>query len=330
MLDFHVPELRFAVEAVRRAAQLVQRVQAAMVSPVLTKEDRSPVTVADFSSQALISGLLVEAFPEDSLVAEEASAELRQHQSTEILNRVVEFVGRDLEQSTPELVCEWLDRGAGQPADRFWTLDPIDGTKGFLRGDQYAVALALLVDGQVQIGVLGCPSLNLGYYSEVGSPGSVVVAVRNEGAWVTPLYYGSNFVRLRVSERDEPSEARLLRSFEDEHTNVSQMDMFSHMLGVQTDPVCMDSQAKYAVLAAGQGDLYLRLLSSSKPNYREKIWDQTAGSLLVQEAGGCVTDLDGHPLDFSVGRTLVRNRGVLASNGILHEAALMALKKIRA
>jgi len=51
-------------------------------------------------------------------------------------------------------VCEWIDRGGSDYARRFWTLDPIDGTKGFLRGDQYAVALALVVDGKVQVGVL--------------------------------------------------------------------------------------------------------------------------------------------------------------------------------
>jgi len=92
----------------------------------------------------------------------------------------------------------------------------------------------------------------------------------------------------------------------------------------------MDSQAKYAVLAAGQGDLYFRLLSSGKSDYREKIWDQAAGSLIVEEAGGRVTDLDGKPLDFSKGRTLAANRGLVASNGHLHNAALAAIKKIRA
>ena len=55
----------------------------------------------------------------------------------------------------------------------------------------------------------------------------------------------------------------------------------------------MDSQAKYAVLAAGGGDVNLRLLSPSRPDYREKIWDQAAGSIVVEEAGGRVSDLNG-------------------------------------
>jgi 3'(2'), 5'-bisphosphate nucleotidase len=90
----------------------------------------------------------------------------------------------------------------------------------------------------------------------------------------------------------------------------------------------MDSQAKYAVLAAGQGDLLVRLLSPSMPDYREKIWDQAAGALIIEEAGGTITDLDGRTLDFAAGRTLAHNRGVVASNGHLHEAALAALKRI--
>lgn len=92
----------------------------------------------------------------------------------------------------------------------------------------------------------------------------------------------------------------------------------------------MDSQAKYAVLAAGAGELYLRLLSPSKPDYRERIWDQAAGSILVEEAGGRVTDLHGLPLDFSQGRKLSRNHGILASNGLLHQVTLDGLRSVGA
>jgi 3'(2'), 5'-bisphosphate nucleotidase len=92
----------------------------------------------------------------------------------------------------------------------------------------------------------------------------------------------------------------------------------------------MDSQAKYMLLAAGKGDLYLRFLSSKQPDYKERIWDQAAGSLIVEEAGGKVSDLHGRNLDFSAGRTLLHNRGLLASNGYLHSQALQALQVIQA
>jgi 3'(2'), 5'-bisphosphate nucleotidase len=121
-----------------------------------------------------------------------------------------------------------------------------------------------------------------------------------------------------------------MRSFESAHTNISQVDLFQKQLGAKAEPVRMDSQVKYALLAGGMGEIYLRLLSPDKPGYREKIWDQAAGSIIVEEAGGMVTDLDGKLLDFSQGRTLKNNRGICATNGTLHSAALTALKAINA
>ena len=324
-------ETQFALHAVRQACQLVKQVQAEMVSPALLKEDRSPVTVADFASQAVVGHLLASAFPDDPLVAEEDSLALRQSGERHTLDQVVHFVSYAQPQATPERVCAWIDRGAGEPAHRFWTLDPIDGTKGFLRGDQYAVALALVMEGQVQIGVVGCPNLVDGYRPELGGPGSLAVAVRGEGAWVSSLDEKVEQLHaLRASRNSAPAQARLLRFFESGHTNVSQVDQLADSLGVEAEPVRMDSQAKYLLLAAGAGELYLRLLSPKQPDYREKIWDQAAGSLLVEEAGGQVTDLDGNPLDFSAGRVLSHNRGILASNRLLHVAALQTLRTLRA
>jgi 3'(2'), 5'-bisphosphate nucleotidase len=330
---------------VRQAALLARHIQAEMISPALSKNDRSPVTVADFAIQALVARHLMEAFPADPLVAEEDSSALRE---SAFLDHVTAFVKPLTRVATPQAVCEWIDRGwagvggAGHgPApmtSRYWLLDPIDGTKGFLRGGQYAVALALMVDGQAQIGVLGCPSLKMGAAGTCGGDetGSLVIAVRGQGAWVTSLVEvgGAGLItlygRLWVSRRVDPAQARLLRSFEARHTNVDQISQFATALGIQAEPVLMDSQVKYAVLAAGEGDLMLRLLSAENPDYREKAWDQAAGSLVVEEAGGRATDLDGKPFDFSAGRELLHNRGVLVSNGLLHEPALQALKVIGA
>ena len=328
MIDLNDPEVRFATEAVRLASQMVKTIQAELVSPALTKDDRSPVTVADFASQALVGRLLGEAFPDDPLVGEEDSRALRGDSAT--LEQVTGFVRRFAHAATPEAVCAWIDRGNAAPQGRFWALDPIDGTKGFLRGDQYAVALALVVDGEVQLGVLGCPRLSDACLPDYNGPGSLVAATRGLGTWTSPLEGERRFQRLYTSARDDPSQARLLRSFEAGHTNLGQIDGFVRLLGVLAEPLRMDSQAKYAVLAAGQGEVMVRLLSPSMPDYREKIWDQAAGSLVIQEAGGIITDLDGVPLDFTTGRTLRRNRGVLASNGHLHPAALEALRQIGA
>ncbi|MDA2935245.1 3'(2'),5'-bisphosphate nucleotidase [Acidobacteria bacterium AH-259-D05] len=316
MIDLADPEIGVAVQVVRQAAQLAKQVQRDMITPALAKEDKSPVTVADFAVQALLGHSLKQALPQHPLVAEENSDALRCAEGEPILEQVTQSVGRLVPGATAEKVCQWIDHGRDQPSDRFWTLDPIDGTKGFLRGDQYAVALALLVEGKVQIGVLGCPNLN---------GGILVVAARQKGSWKAPLCSPEDFHQLQVADCNDPSQARVLRSFESDHTNVGQLDQLMQALGVQAEPVLMDSQAKYALLAEGKGDLLFRLLSPQQPQYQERIWDQAAGSLVVEEAGGQISDLEGKPLDFSTGRTLLHNRGVVASNSHLHEAALKAL-----
>jgi len=351
MLEFDTPEIQFALEAVRQAAHLARRIQAELVlpagvaQPTLLKEDRSPVTIADYTVQALIARLLTESFPSDALVAEENAQALREPVAEQTLEQVTRFFSQHFGPSTPEQVCDWIDMrsrarpGLSHPVDdrhpeRFWVLDPIDGTKGFLRRDQYAVALALVEGNEVQIGVLGCPNLVDGITPSMDGAGSLIVAARGQGTWATDADFQRKesappeFKALHVSDRSQPEFARLLRSVESGHTNVSQIDLFAQAMGIQASPVMMDSQAKYSVLAGGGGDLLLRLLSAKQPDYREKIWDQAAGSLVLEEAGGVITDLDGKKLDFSTGRTLLHNRGILASNGILHASALEALRTI--
>jgi len=322
---------RFAVAAVREAAQLVRRVQKKMVSKALAKGDKSPVTVADFAAQALIGKRLEETFPDMGFVGEESSESLRTAEGSETLAQVTHFLRQSIPEATDDDVCEWIDRGAGEPTNNFWTLDPVDGTKGFLRGDQYAVALAYLRDGEVRVGALGCPELAKGICADKGGAGSLIVARRTSGTYCRELdNEEAEWQQLQVSNYSDVTRARLLRSVEKAHTDTSGIGQLVARLGITANPVPMDSQAKYAVLAAGGGDVNLRLLSPSRPDYREKIWDQAAGSIVVEEAGGRITDLQGRPLDFSQGRTLADNRGVLATNGLIHGELLDGLKRIGA
>src|SRR5689334_21923773 len=190
------PEAQFAIEAVREASLLARRIQREMVSGSLTKDDRSPVTVADFAVQALISRRLAENFSIAALVGEEQADALRLEEGVAILDQITKFVRTAIPNATPEEVCGLIDRGSGEAPDTFWTLDPIDGTKGFLRREQYAVALALVQDGRVQLGVLGCPELVDGYMWEGAQPepggcGSLVIAVRGKGTFAQPLDIGN-------------------------------------------------------------------------------------------------------------------------------------------
>jgi len=330
MLTLSEPKLKIAFEATRKAARLMRVIQRETVVSSLTKGDKSPVTIADFASQALIGSMLKQEFPGIPLVAEETSSALRAPEGADLLAQVTRYVQRVLPDATAESVCDWIDHGGSEPGEQFWVLDPIDGTKGYLRGDQYAVALGFVQDGVAQIGALGCPNLSNATTPDPDGPGCILLGARGQGTWVTDMEGESDDWRqLRVSDRSEGSQARLMRSFESGHTNVSQIDLLADALGVQVEPVRMDSQAKYAVLAAGGGEVIVRLLSPKMPDYREKIWDQAAGALVLEEAGGRITDLDGKPLDLT-SRVLVNNRGVLASNGLLHEALLKALAAIQA
>lgn len=325
------------MDTIRTASRIVRLVQTKYVHDALTKEDRSPVTVADYASQAIVNRLLQDQFPMDPLIAEETAEALRAPSERGTLETVTAIVKESEPEATPDRVCEWIDIGdkwwvsnGSKEASpkRYWTLDPIDGTKGFLRGDQYVVALAYIEGGEVQIGALGCPNLSEASQPDSSGVGSLIIAVRGSGTWMSPLFREGEFKRMQVSDCQEAAAARLLQSFESTHTNVSQMRLFSQELGMKTEPIRMDSQAKYALLASGHGELYLRMLNPDKPDYREKIWDQAAGSLIIEEAGGRVTDLFGNGLDFSTGASLVKTQGVFASNGHLHDVGLNILSML--
>ncbi len=325
-------KISFALTAVQQAARLAAEIQREMVTPALTKQDRSPVTVADFAAQAVVGYYLNKRFPEARLVGEENAAVLREPSGLETLETVTTYLSRVVPGISAEETCDLIDRGSGASGDAYWTLDPIDGTKGFLREAQYATALAYVEGKEVQIGVLGCPNFSPSWTGSSPKGGVILAAKKGQGSWIARLGDALpelDFQKLRVSSSADPTQARLLRSFESGHTNPGQLDAFQAALASTAQPVRLDSQVKYALLAGGGGEIYLRLLSPEKPQYREKIWDQAAGALIVEEAGGKVTDLEGKPLDFSQGRTLAVNRGLCATNGILHEAALDALRKIQ-
>ena len=181
MIDTSNPRVQTAFYAVRQVAILMRQIQRETVVSSLTKDDKSPVTVADFLAQAIIGRILSQAFPDIPLVAEETSTALQDPSGAQILTQVTNYVNKLIPDATPESVCDWIDSGVAEPVERFWVLDPIDGTKGFLRGDQYAVALALVENGMVQIGVLGCPNLREAAILDMEGPGSVVLAVRGQG-----------------------------------------------------------------------------------------------------------------------------------------------------
>ena len=344
-------ELEIALLAVQRATLLTKSVFNSHTKGTLSKSDASPVTIGDFGAQALIISALAHNFPQDEIVAEEESKDLRENsQLKQTVWDLVKDVSLDDARANQQLggpitsdesMLELIDRGSskGGPSGRIWALDPIDGTKGFLRGGQYAVCLALMVDGDVKVGVLGCPNLpvddtaplaeNIGANaSDAEGKGVLFAAVEGEGATSRPLARGPLASAQPISMRPvtDLSAATFCESVEAGHSSHGDQAAIASRLGITRPSVRMDSQAKYGSIARGAGDVYLRL--PVRKDYQEKIWDHAAGDLIVREAGGQVTDVQGQRLDFSKGRTLAANKGVVAAPKAAHKQVLDAVVEV--
>jgi len=323
-------ELTAAVAAVRAAARVCRAVQERLISPeTIEKKDKSPVTVADYASQAVVCAALAEMLPDDRVVGEEAADALREQANAAVRAVVTEQVAAARGEAVSEQqVLAWIDRG-GAPATggRYWTLDPIDGTKGFLRKQQYAVALGLIENGAVVLGVLGCPNLPADTNELASGTGVLFTAVRGQGARQYSLDDDDDAgLPVAVTAIAGPAEACLCESVESGHSDQSSSARIAELLGITREPFRIDSQCKYAAVARGDAQIYLRL--PTRADYEEKIWDHAAGKIVVEEAGGRVSDITGAPLDFSQGRTLKRNKGVIATCGTIHDEVVKAVQSV--
>lgn len=326
-INLNQPKVQFALQTVQRGAEIARRVRLETTVKSFTKSDHSPVTLADMSIQAVAGALMDQHFPGSALVAEESSGPLQSPTGQEDLTQVTSYVRSFFPAADAKKVCDWIDRGQGVAGDSFWTLDPIDGTKGFLRGGQYAIALALIQDGQVTLAALGCPNLEVP--SALGThTGLLVLAERGKGCWGVSLDDLTRWIPLRVSDCKDITKARILDSVDPGHKNTEKNGMIRRMLGILPDPIPLDSQVKHVVLASGGAEIFFRTLPKKDRTRREKIWDVAAGALAIEEAGGRVTDLEGKPIDYSTGDTLERNPGFLATNGAFHDAVLKVLQKV--
>lgn len=331
--------LEAALDAVAAASTVCRFVQQRLDSlRALTKDDDSPVTIADFASQAIVAGIMAEVAGDLPLVAEESGAFLRAPEHAAHLSATIAAL-RDSgvwPDATEREVLKAIDRGSGEcAAAGFLTLDPIDGTKGFVRNQQYAVCLAYIVNGRPVVGVLGCPNLEPleGSDPDVVSPrGCTYFAMRGEGASVqfdthaeAGVTVESNVERTDL-EPDEP--ARLAESVEASHghsTMARELMALASPAGV-LEPMRVDSQCKYALVARADADAYIRL--PSKKGYINKIWDHAPGTLIAQEAGCIVTDALGRELDFGQGTGLSANIGVIAAPPSLHARLIASAKKL--
>lgn len=345
----YAKELRVASLAVQRATLLTQRVFHEKVKGTELKSDKSPVTIGDYGAQALIIAAIRHNFPDDAIVGEEDSSSLQDNtdirsqvwnaiKSTRLSSESAEKeLGGSIKNEQAMLAAISAGSSTGGSKGRFWALDPIDGTKGFLRGGQYAVCLALIVDGEIEVGVLGCPNLPVddqaSFSADISDAeghqrGVLFAAVRGHGATSQALSDDDLKQPKAIQMKSPPSlaDATFCESVEADHSSHGDQAAIANKLGITKPSVRMDSQSKYGSIARGAGDIYLRLPVSQ--SYEEKIWDHAAGVLIVAEAGGIITDIKGKKHDFTQGRTLKKNKGVVAAAKNLHADVLKAVQEV--
>ena len=326
-IDSHDRESAYqaAIHAVRAACRVTACVQAAFEDDHrVLKADRSPVTTADYAAQVVICSILGDEFPDVPMISEENADELAALEDDTLRDLVLENAQAAVPGLTAERVLALLDHHDGIGAERSWILDPVDGTKGFIRGDQYAIALALYEDGQIVLGVLGCPR----YRATTGREGLILAASRGAGAVCMNL--DEDVPReINVQAVTRTADATVARSVESTHSSFGLTDRLKAELKISAPDVCMDGQGKYGAVAAGDATMYLRIPRPGTTR-KENVWDHAAGGIVVEEAGGRVTDIFGEALAFSHGVKLEQNTGILATNGAIHEEVLSAIRSMYA
>ena len=214
---------------------------------------------------------------------------------TEADHAVEQAIVKQLRRGFPDIGVLGEEFGAEGSQERRWIVDPIDGTKNFVRGiPHWATLLALEEEGEVTLGVVHAPAT-----------GDLFWARRGEGAF-------ANGVRLRVSAVERLAAATLL------HSSLSYLralrpggywDGFLRLVDATERQRGFGDYYGYTFVLRGQAELMLE--ADLKP------WDLAPFKVLFEEAGGRLTDFEGRPTIYS--------GTVLASNGRLHEAALALL-----
>ncbi|RDH35620.1 and other transporter-domain-containing protein [Aspergillus welwitschiae] len=344
-------ELQVACLAVQRASIVTKTMLAEADKGSTDKADASPVTIADFASQAILISAIRHNFPSDKFVGEESASALRNDPA--LADRVWQLVSttqlHDTESeeivAAPSSLEEMLSiidlggNGEGAGHTRTWILDPIDGTASFIQGRQYAVSVALVDKGEQKVGVVGYP--NLHFHSTVvhedtvdrDGYGIMLSAIRGQGTYKRQMSKERLQPAVKVynvlarTDTGQPDLA-FAESMESPYIDQRLHQVVRERLGV-TRPVTdlWSMQAKYAALVVGGCNVMVRIPRS--PEYRAYAWDHAGGMLVYEESGGMITDLDGQPFNYGRGRTLADNLGLVATFPDIHSTVLGLAREIR-
>jgi 3'(2'), 5'-bisphosphate nucleotidase len=260
-------ELDTAIDLARRAGETIRALHGSGIA-VDTKDDDSPVTQADREANALIVGALMSAFPGDGILSEELP-----------------------------------DDGSRLTRPRVWMVDPLDGTKDFIRGrDGFAVMIGLLDGARPALGVV---------YQPIGD--KLYFATRGGGAFLQRG--GGAATRIHTSDVTELSRIRMVAS---KSHRTETIDRVRAELGISDELNVGSVGLKLGLIAEGVRDLYVN------PAGHSKLWDACGPEALLTEAGGRLSDLRGELIDYR-GPELGNTRGLIASNGVLHDEVVRRL-----
>jgi len=392
MSKCYTKELRTGQQAIQAASLLTKQILNAHapslksktgssgIIPTVDKPDQSPVTIADFAAQALIISIIHRAFPDDTFLGEESAEALRRPGNEGLLEKVWEgfssFVSAELilseedkrakekeEEATisREVMLDMIDlggKGSGGSKGRVWVLDPVDGTATFIRGQQYAVCLALLEDGIQKVAVLGCPNLGcpLGGGGAAGHAvqvredvvdrdgfGVMISAVKGQGANVEPIVAGRArnerhlpralpivvaSVSGDVGDEENPTGLRFVDCDAITSSDYDKHAVVAARLGAAWPPESdiWSSQMKYIALAVGACNTLIKI--PRKKSYRSNTWDHAGGMLIAAEVGYTITDLHGQLVNCGLGRTLADTYGLVVAPLKVHSHILDVTREV--
>lgn len=268
------------------------------------KQNQSPVTLADFASQIFIISKLKKAFPQDQFIAEEDDSAFIGEREERTINECFKSLGlRGIEN------LKTILNYRGDDSNRQWTIDPIDGTEGFLKNLSYAIGIGFMIDSDPKLSSIAAPNYN-------GKDLAVFSAEKGKGAKAS--YDNGKFSIIKISSQKLLKNAAICRSL---HHDQPWTLKFTEIAGI-TKTIQMDGMGKFCLIADGSFDIFTR----PERNITNS-WDYMPGDLIVREAGGRVSDLIGNPLRYEKSKCLLTSPGIIASNGLLHEETLKIIKE---
>ena len=296
-------ELKLASKLVNEAIKISEWFRSSGFTS-FEKSDKTPVTLADMATQIFIVSNIKEVFPEDQIIAEEDSSFIDKETKGMIMKCF-----KELRFSSLKNIKEILNY-KGSKSTRQWTIDPIDGTKGFQEGLSYAIGISFRANSDTKICAISVPNYD-------GKTTGLFTATKGEGARAS--HEGSTFKPIKVSSQSSLKNASLLHSL---HYDKPWVEKFAEIANIE-HKTRADSMLKFCKIAEGSADLYLKPIDKEHSHS----WDYAPGDLLVREAGGEVTDLKGNSISFKDERCISETHGLVVSNGLLHDDVLKILKE---